>query len=56
MYHPTLHLELARELARDRVRQVAPPPTSTSARSTRPIRRLLAPRTRHSRRSRARWA
>ena len=56
MYHPTLHLELARELARDRVRQVAPQSTSTSARGTRPIRRLLAPRTRHPRRSLARWA
>ena len=56
MYHPTLHLELAHELARDRVRQVAPLSTLTSARSTRPIRRVLAPRTRHPRRSRARWA
>jgi hypothetical protein len=56
MYHPTLHLELARELARDRVRQVPPPAMLTSARSRRPIRRLLAPRTRHPRLSRARWA
>jgi hypothetical protein len=56
MYHQTLHLELARELARDRVRHVAPPSTSMSARSRRPIRRLLAPRTRHPRLSRARWA
>ena len=55
MYHTALHLELARELAHDRVRQV--PSAAASVRSRRrPLQRLRAARTQQPGPSRPRWA
>lgn len=54
MYHPALHLELARELARERPQQVRS--ASASARSRPRILRFLAARTQQPRSSHARWA
>ena len=54
MYHPALHLELARELARERPQQVRS--ASASSPTRRPFLRLLAARKREAAPSKARWA
>jgi hypothetical protein len=54
MYHPALHLELARELARERPQHVRSAPPSTPRR--RLILRVHAARSQQPAPSRARWA